>query len=85
MSTPLLLFILSLTAVEVAAQATSLAYPTTAAPTATALPSAHGYNYVGCWNETVSLPNSGGARALSGGMTVSLYRRLGMVGDREAY
>ncbi|RMY39179.1 hypothetical protein D0865_12898 [Hortaea werneckii] len=48
-----------------AAQDTSIINPTTAAPSVTALPSAHGYTYAGCWNETVNVPNSGGERALS--------------------
>ncbi|KAF2773646.1 WSC-domain-containing protein [Teratosphaeria nubilosa] len=41
--------------------------PTTAAAGATPLPSAFGYTYAGCWNETVGFPGAGGVRALSGG------------------
>lgn len=41
--------------------------PTTAAASATPLPSAFGYSYVGCWNETVGIANSAGVRALSMG------------------
>ncbi|KAK4556142.1 hypothetical protein LTR86_006839 [Recurvomyces mirabilis] len=52
----------------VRAQQPSIVNPTTAAPSATALPSASGYKYVGCWNETVNVANSDGARALTGGM-----------------
>ncbi|KAI7288071.1 hypothetical protein KC345_g108 [Hortaea werneckii] len=48
-----------------AAQDTSIINPTTAAPGVTPLPSAHGYTYAGCWNETLDVPNSGGERALS--------------------
>ena len=48
-----------------AAQDTSIINPTTAAPSVTPLPSAHGYTYAGCWNETLNVPNSGGERALS--------------------
>jgi len=52
------------------AQDASIVNPTTAAPSATALPSAHGYTYVGCWNETVGVASADGARALSGGTSV---------------
>jgi len=61
---------LSLLLTSVSAQGTSIILPTTAAPSGTALATAKGYTYVGCWNETVGVPNSNGARALSGGMSV---------------
>ena len=51
-------------------QGTSIIYPTTAAPGATALPSANGYSYVGCWNETTGIPQAQGSRALTGGKEV---------------
>jgi len=71
MSFPFALFLLlTLLLASVSAQGTSIILPTTAAPTATALATAKGYSYVGCWNETVGVPNSNGARALSGGMSV---------------
>ncbi|TKA30489.1 hypothetical protein B0A50_02717 [Salinomyces thailandicus] len=47
-----------------AQQDTSIVYPTTAAATATPLPSAHGYTYAGCYNETTRIKNAGGVRAL---------------------
>lgn len=46
--------------------------PTTVAPSPTALAGAHGYSYVGCWNETVGFRGSGGVRAMAGGNNVSL-------------
>ena len=49
------------------AQDATIAYPTTAAATATIFPSASGYTYAGCWNETVHYPGSGGVRALQQG------------------
>lgn len=52
------------------AQSPTIVYPTTAASTATPLPSAHGYTYIGCYNETTGIPGAGGARALSGGNSV---------------
>ncbi|KAK1036991.1 hypothetical protein LTS16_013256 [Friedmanniomyces endolithicus] len=64
-----LVLLLTLLLASVSAQDTSIILPTTAAPTATALATAKGYSYVGCWNETVGVPNSNGARALSGGMS----------------
>lgn len=56
----------------VAAQDTTTAiiYPTTAAPTATIVPGIHSYEYAGCWNETLSIPDAGGIRALSNGNIV---------------
>ncbi|TKA83721.1 hypothetical protein B0A55_00271 [Friedmanniomyces simplex] len=60
---------LTLLFTSVLAQDASIVNPTTAAPSATALATAKGYTYVGCWNETVGVANSNGARALSGGMT----------------
>ena len=65
----LLLAILSLTS-PASGQDTSIINPTTAAPSATPLPSAKGYTYAGCWNETVGVTGASGARALSGGMQV---------------
>ncbi|KXS99386.1 hypothetical protein AC579_8802 [Pseudocercospora musae] len=52
---------------SVVAQDTSIVNPTTAAASATAIPSARGYAYAGCWNETVYVANSGGVRALNNG------------------
>ncbi|KAH9845868.1 putative fungistatic metabolite [Teratosphaeria destructans] len=54
-----------LTAVGLAQE--TIVNPTTAAAGATPLPSASGYTYVGCWNETTGFPGAGGVRALSGG------------------
>lgn len=53
--------------------------PTAAAPEAVAVPEAHGYSYIGCWNETVGFRRNGGARALAGGRDVgfSWCRRCG--------
>ncbi|CAK3908571.1 Hypothetical predicted protein [Lecanosticta acicola] len=54
----------------IAAQQTptpTIVAPTTAAPSATAASTAHGYAYAGCWNETNHLANTGGQRALSNG------------------
>ena len=48
----------------VAAQDTSIVIPTTAASSATPLPSVGGYSYAGCWNETTNVANAGGVRAL---------------------
>lgn len=42
----------------------SIVYPTTAAASATPLPSLYGYTYAGCYNETTGIPGAGGARAL---------------------
>ncbi|EME81283.1 uncharacterized protein MYCFIDRAFT_176579 [Pseudocercospora fijiensis CIRAD86] len=53
-----------------------IVYPTTAAPSATPLASAYGYVYAGCWNETVSVANSGGIRALSNGNPRFIYTLL---------
>ena len=53
------------------AQQQSIIYPTTAAASATAVPSAHGYTYAGCWNETTQVPNTNGLRALANGNSVS--------------
>lgn len=61
----------------VTAQDVSIVNPTTAAASATARPSAHGYAYAGCWNETVGIANSGGERALSGGMSVRIDKAIG--------
>lgn len=52
------------------AQDTSIVYPTTAAASATAVPSIRGYTYAGCWNETTYVPGTDGARALQDGMQV---------------
>ncbi|KAF2722373.1 hypothetical protein K431DRAFT_245310 [Polychaeton citri CBS 116435] len=49
------------------AQDSTIVYPTTAAASATILPSASGYTYAGCYNETVNYPGSSGARALQDG------------------
>jgi hypothetical protein len=57
--------LLSSSLVSAAQPDTSIVIPTTAGPTATPVPSANGYEYVGCWNETVDVVNSGGMRALS--------------------
>lgn len=74
MSTPsicfLLPFFLALLARCVRAQDTSIINPTTAAASAAPLQTASGYSYVGCWNETTGIANAGGARALTGGMSV---------------
>lgn len=56
----------------------SIVNPTTAASTATPLPSASNYAYVGCWNETTQVPNTGGLRALSNGNSVSQSTSLGL-------
>ncbi|EME42182.1 hypothetical protein DOTSEDRAFT_73114 [Dothistroma septosporum NZE10] len=58
-------------ALAVSAQDTSIVYPTTAAPTATTLPSLNGYTFAGCWNETDGFTQDGGARALQGNNTAS--------------
>ena len=50
------------------AQDTSIVYPTTAAASATPLPSGSGYTYAGCYNETTGLLD--GVRAISGGQNV---------------
>lgn len=63
--------LLTLTASTSAQVQESIVNPTTAASTATPLPSASGYAYVGCFNETTGVPNTGGARALAGGNSVS--------------
>lgn len=44
--------------------AQSIVEPTTAAASATALASAYGYTYAGCYNETTGIAGAGGARAL---------------------
>lgn len=54
----------------------SIVNPTTAASTATPLPSASNYAYVGCWNETTQVANTGGVRALSNGNSVSQSNSL---------
>ena len=54
--------------------AQSLVNPTTAAPSATPLNSAFGYEYVGCWNETTGFKGNDGARALAEeGKSVGFY------------
>ncbi|KAK4614763.1 WSC domain-containing protein [Fulvia fulva] len=58
-------------AIAISAQDTSIVYPTTAAPTATTVPSLNGYTFAGCWNETDRLTEGGGARALQGNTTAS--------------
>ena len=58
----------------VVAQDSSIVNPTTAAASATALPSASGYTYLGCYNETVNIANAGGARALPD-MSVRMRKR----------
>ncbi|KAK3116471.1 hypothetical protein LTR53_003135 [Teratosphaeriaceae sp. CCFEE 6253] len=68
-SSALLFLPLLALALSVLAQDVSIVNPTTAAPSATALAASNGYAYVGCWNETVGVANSAGARALTGGMT----------------
>ena len=45
--------------------------PTSTTPSPTALPEAHGYAHIGCWNETTGFRANGGARALRGGTNVS--------------
>lgn len=58
---------------KVAAQGTTaIIYPTTAAPSATIVPGLHNYEYAGCWNETLSIPDSGGVRALNNGNIVNI-------------
>ena len=42
----------------------TIVYPTTAAPSATAAATSHGYVYAGCWNETIHIEGTGGQRAL---------------------
>jgi len=70
-------FVLFSTLVAAAfAQDTSIVNPTTAAPSATALAASNGYSYVGCYNETVGIPNTDGARALTGGMNVCRKRHI---------
>jgi hypothetical protein len=69
MSTHFLLHILiSLLFTTVFAQDTSIVYPTTAAASATPLPSGSGYTYAGCYNETTGILD--GVRALQNGMMV---------------
>ena len=53
------------------AAAQSIVNPTTAAASATAVPTVFGYVYAGCFNETTGFPGSGGRRALSD-MSVSI-------------
>lgn len=50
------------------AQDATIVYPTTAAASATPLPSGSGYTYAGCYNETTGILD--GARAISGGQNV---------------
>lgn len=51
-----------------AAAQESIVNPTTAASGAVAIPTGtNGYTYVGCYNETVNVANSGGVRALASG------------------
>lgn len=63
--------LLSAAALTTAQVQQSIVNPTTAASTATPLPSASNYAYAGCWNETTQVPNTGGLRALSNGNSVS--------------
>ena len=42
----------------------SIVYPTTVASSASALQTAYGYTYAGCYNETVGFASTGGIRAL---------------------
>ena len=51
-------------------QEQSIIKPTKAAPPARVQGAAHGYTYIGCWNETVGFESNGGARALAGGKEV---------------
>ncbi|KAF2211398.1 hypothetical protein CERZMDRAFT_85559 [Cercospora zeae-maydis SCOH1-5] len=64
-TTRMLLCALAMIFAMVVAQDTSIVYPTTAGTSATPLPSADGYAYAGCWNETIDVAGSGGVRALS--------------------
>ena len=69
--TTLVTALLSAAALTTAQVQQSIVNPTTAASTATPLPSASNYAYAGCWNETTQVPNTGGLRALSNGNSVS--------------
>lgn len=63
----------------VTAQSQTIVNPTTAAPSATTVANANGYSYVGCWNETVDIPNAGGVRALGqNGNFVSIRTHSGL-------
>jgi len=70
--TCLLALLAAVTVVSAQTSASAIVYPTTVAASATTLPSAYGYTYAGCWNETIDVANSGGVRALSDGMEVRL-------------
>ena len=61
---PSFLALLLLTHLTPSTFAQSLVNPTTAAPSATPLSAAFGYEFVGCWNETTGFGSNGGARAL---------------------
>lgn len=76
--------LLLLTCLPLITFAQSLVNPTTAAPSATPLNSAFGYEYVGCWNETTGFRNNDGARALGEeGKTVRLiWNRWGRKNTR---
>ncbi|GAB7360852.1 hypothetical protein MBLNU230_g0838t1 [Neophaeotheca triangularis] len=45
----------------------TIVYPTSAAPSATTIPSGSGFEYVGCYNETVGFEEAGGVRAVQEG------------------
>ncbi|KAK5119512.1 hypothetical protein LTR85_007612 [Meristemomyces frigidus] len=65
MSAHSLLFFLLTAVLACLTAAQSIVNPTTAAASATALASAYGYTYAGCYNETTGFAGSGGARALA--------------------
>lgn len=67
-----LLQALAVLSILLAATAQTIVNPTTAAPSATIVASASGYAYAGCWNETVHVPGTDGARALSDGNSVRM-------------
>lgn len=68
--TTLSLLLVHFASFSAAAHRQQVLKPTTAAASATALASANGYSYVGCWNETRGFKSNGGARALTGGKEV---------------
>ena len=65
-----LLFCYAYIVAVVAGQLQSVLKASAAAPSATALAGAHGYTYIGCWNETTDFRSNNGARALTGGKDV---------------